>query len=64
MVFFSSNIIVKIFSYLVPVIFGSGVTGSNVVEGGGDCGSVAASSSSKICATIVSMKAPRVLKNI
>ena len=40
------------------VIFGSGVIGSNVIRGGG----VADSSSSKICATIVSMTAPRVLK--
>ena len=40
----------------MPALVGSGVIGSNLLEGGGDGGGVDA--------TIVSMRAPHVLKNI
>ena len=47
---------------MVSTLVGSGLIGSNLLESGGDCGGVAVSSSSKICATIVLIRAPRVLK--
>ena len=48
----------------MAALVGSGVIGSNLLEGGDDGRGVAASSSLKICATIISVMAPRVLKNI
>ena len=41
---------------------GSGVIRINVVGDGGDGGGIAASSSSKICKTIASIRAPRARK--
>ena len=62
--YFFINIFKKIVIYLGPAFVGSGVIGSSLLGGDGDGGGVAASSSSKTYATIVSIRAPRILKNI
>ena len=59
---FLFNIVIIIYLYLVSTTLGSGVIRINVVGDGGDGGGIAASSSSKICKTIASIRAPRARK--
>ena len=51
----------RMLQYLVSTTLGSGVIGINVVGDSGDSG-IAASSSSKICETIASIRVPRARK--